>query len=294
VGGRGFGIGIGVGFGVGWFPLAPGEVFVPGYRVSRGYVTNVNITNTRVNEANITNAYNNFNSHKTVTNINYANMHARNGVTAMNRDAFVAGKPVNSNLAKVDPKQLEHAGVGSTAAVAPTKASVFGAARPASVKPPPGVANRVVVANRQPSAPRPSFEQQQSQLEKNPGRPLTTNEMSNLSQHTQPATQPASGTNSGFRPFKPPSAQGSGSAAQQSNTQWSHPSARPAPPVQPQTQDEVRQQNDNFKSWQQHQMETQPRQQTTRPATAPRTSSAARPTFNNSHMPRPSGGGRPH
>jgi hypothetical protein len=36
------------GVGVGWFPLAPGEVFVPGYRVSRAYVNNVNITNTRV------------------------------------------------------------------------------------------------------------------------------------------------------------------------------------------------------------------------------------------------------
>ena len=46
-GGAGFRFSAGVG--VGWFPLAPGEVFLPGYRVSRGYVNNVNITNTSVN-----------------------------------------------------------------------------------------------------------------------------------------------------------------------------------------------------------------------------------------------------
>ncbi len=36
-------------------PLGPGEVFVPGYRVSRTYVNRVNITNTNVNITRVTN-----------------------------------------------------------------------------------------------------------------------------------------------------------------------------------------------------------------------------------------------
>src|SRR5580693_4795284 len=55
-GGPGFRFSAGVG--VGWFPLAPGEVFVPGYRVSRGYVNEVNVTNTMVSVTKVTNVYN--------------------------------------------------------------------------------------------------------------------------------------------------------------------------------------------------------------------------------------------
>src|SRR5215472_15335004 len=43
---------------VGWFPLAPHEVYVPSYRVSQGYVNRVNLTNTNVNTTTITNVYN--------------------------------------------------------------------------------------------------------------------------------------------------------------------------------------------------------------------------------------------
>src|SRR5208282_455229 len=63
VGGGGFNLTLSiVGGGVGWFPLAPGEVYVPGYRVSRAYVNNINITNTRVNITNITKVYNSYTS----------------------------------------------------------------------------------------------------------------------------------------------------------------------------------------------------------------------------------------
>jgi len=55
VGGGGFSIGVGVGGGVGWFPLAPGEVYVPWYRTSPRYVQNINITNTRVTVVQVTN-----------------------------------------------------------------------------------------------------------------------------------------------------------------------------------------------------------------------------------------------
>src|SRR5579862_350548 len=57
-GGPGLGFSFSFGAGVGWFPLAPGEVFIPGYRTSRLYVNRVNFTNTRVDVARVTNVYN--------------------------------------------------------------------------------------------------------------------------------------------------------------------------------------------------------------------------------------------
>jgi hypothetical protein len=45
---------------VAWFPLAPREVYVPGYRVSPAYARNVNITNTTIiNNTSVTNLYTN-------------------------------------------------------------------------------------------------------------------------------------------------------------------------------------------------------------------------------------------
>ena len=49
---------IGSGPAVGWFPLAPREVYVPSYRVSPGYARNVNITNV-TNVSVINNVFNN-------------------------------------------------------------------------------------------------------------------------------------------------------------------------------------------------------------------------------------------
>ena len=43
-----------------WFPLGPGEVFVPAYHVSRTYVNQVNVTNTVVNVTKVTNVYNTY------------------------------------------------------------------------------------------------------------------------------------------------------------------------------------------------------------------------------------------
>ena len=60
IGGGGFSLAVGVGGGIGWFPLGPGEVFVPWYRTSPVYVQNVNVTNTRVNVTQVTNVYNNY------------------------------------------------------------------------------------------------------------------------------------------------------------------------------------------------------------------------------------------
>ena len=111
VGGGGFHLAVGVGEGVAWFPLGPREVYVPPYRVSRRYVDNVNITNTRVNITQVTNVYNTYVTNNNVTRMTYVNQRNPRAVTAVSRDTFVNARPVNRNLAQVNARELaERAG----------------------------------------------------------------------------------------------------------------------------------------------------------------------------------------
>jgi hypothetical protein len=152
------------GVGVGWFPLAPGEVYVPGYRVSRAYVNNVNITNTTVNVTKVTNVYNTviINKSTTVNNITYVNQRVNNGVTVVSHDTFVNARPVAGNAMRVDARELASAPVTHVVAAEPVRTSVMGAGRPATMKPPAAVISRPVVAVRTPPPlPRP-IEQRQA------------------------------------------------------------------------------------------------------------------------------------
>ena len=151
-GGPGFHFSVGVG--VGWFPLAPGEVFVPGYRVSRGYVNNVNITNTTVNVTKVTNVDNTVivNKSTTVNNVTYVNQRVNNGVTVVSHDTFVNARPVARNVMRVDEKELVSAPISHMANAEPIRTSVVGAGRPVNVRPPAAVLSRPVVAVRTPPA----------------------------------------------------------------------------------------------------------------------------------------------
>src|SRR5438270_7810484 len=151
-GGVSIGVGVGGGGGVGWFPLAPGEVFVPWYRTSPRYVQNVNITNTRVNVTQVTNVYNN-----RVTNITYVNQRNERAVTIVNHDTFVNARPVHNNIVRVDQRQMQQiASARVTHDVAtniqPERQSLVGSARPIDKRPPQQVLTRSVVATRQPVA----------------------------------------------------------------------------------------------------------------------------------------------
>ena len=165
VGGGGFHLSVGVGVGgpgVAWFPLAPGEVYVPWYRSSRGYVNNVNITNTRVNITQVTNVYNVYNSRTTVnaTHITYVNQRSVNAVTAVSRDTFVNARPVGRSFVRMDERQLATAPVNYRPEEQPARTSVVGAGAPARFQPPARVVNRQAVATRMPAAPaRTPFEQ---------------------------------------------------------------------------------------------------------------------------------------
>jgi hypothetical protein len=201
-GGPGFHFSAGVG--VGWFPLAPGEVFVPGYRVSRTYVNNVNITNTNVNITRVTNVYNTVVINKTVVNnITYVNQRGGNGVTVVSHDAFVNARPVAQNVMRVDAREIAAAPVTHVVQVEPVRQSVIGAGRPVAVRPPAAVLARQVVAQRTPPPPPQSFQQRQSaagghmtpQNLVRPEPPARPYQPAPVARPQQPAE--------GFRPFTP-------------------------------------------------------------------------------------------
>jgi hypothetical protein len=269
------------GVGVGWFPLGPGEVFIPGYRVSRGYVNSVNITNTSVNVTRVTNVYNTVVINRNVNNITYVNRNVNGGVTVVSHDTFVNARPVARNVVSVPPRELAAAPVSHMVAVEPARDSVLGAGRAVAKTPPAAVVSRPVVALRTPAPMPRSFDQKQAQAgghlsqpplvrQEAPGRPVPV---------TRPA-QPQAQTQDGFRSFgqanggnnnqpKPQprvwEAQGTAepekspqpeSRNAQPAQQWSHPLAKPVAPVQEKNE---QQKAEKFNNWQQQ-----------RPAPAPK------------------------
>jgi hypothetical protein len=213
------------GVGVGWFPLAPGEVFVPGYRVSRAYVNNVNITNTTVNITKVTNVYNTVivNKSTTINNITYVNQHVTNGVTVVSHEAFVNARPVAQNVLRVEPREIEAAPVSHMVPVEPARQSVLGAGRPSPIKPPVAVIRRPVVAVRTPPPLPHPIEQRQAQAgghlnQQSLVRPVQPGPPVQMNQGRPQQTQ------DGFRPFTQPSA---------SPSNGGNPQVRQMPQTQP-------------------------------------------------------------
>jgi len=193
------------GVGVGWFPLGPGEVYVPGYRVSRSYVNNVNITNTTVNITRVTNVYNTvvINRRTTVNNITYVNQRVNNSVTVVSHDTFVNARPVAGNVLRVDQREIASAPVSHIFRAEPVRSSVIGTGRPVTVRPPQAIISRPVVAVRTPPPPQRPIEERQAQAggrlaeqplvrPAGPAQPARMNE--GLRQQGQPNQE-------GFRPF---------------------------------------------------------------------------------------------
>jgi hypothetical protein len=75
---------------VGWFPLAPHEVYVPSYRVSQTYLRQVNVTHVRnVTNITIVNGVATAPAHE-----RYRNWHEHNAVSLMPQEQFVARRTV--------------------------------------------------------------------------------------------------------------------------------------------------------------------------------------------------------
>ena len=144
VGGPRVGVSITVGGGapVGWFPLAPHEVYVPSYRASTRYVREVNVTHV-TNVTTITTIVNN--RHGEADRRDFANRHFEHAVTFVPAEVMTRRQPVAPAAAQFrnDPQVREFVREG----------------RPAPVLNAPPVAAPPVVA-RAPDArpaPRPPF-----------------------------------------------------------------------------------------------------------------------------------------
>jgi hypothetical protein len=192
VGGPHFGVAVGAN--VGWFPLGPREVYVPSYPVSRAYVTNINITNTRVETTVVNNYYTNVvvNKQVNVTNVTYVNQRVNGAVTATSGASFTSGQSVSRNIVRVDQREVVSAQVTAGApAIAPNRQTVIGSGAPARFHPPAAFANRAVVAKTAPPPPPPSFDRQQAAIRANGGRPLAVAQFHELRQaNLQAETRP--------------------------------------------------------------------------------------------------------
>jgi hypothetical protein len=124
IGGPGWSVSMSIGTvpAVGWFPLAPREVFVPAYRHSPAYVRNVNVAHV-TNVTHITN----------VTQVNYVNRRIDRAVTVVPAAAVTSGQPVERSRVHVRRAELDrHAPASPTppaAAVAPPRPVAAHAAR---------------------------------------------------------------------------------------------------------------------------------------------------------------------
>jgi hypothetical protein len=183
VGGAGFGVSVGIGVGpaVGWFALGPREVWVPPYRHSPTYITQVNVTNTVIVNRTVINNVN-------VTNVNYMNRGVAGAVTVVPQNAMVTGRPVAVSAVAVSPAVMARAQVGFSASVAPQRGAVLSGQAVSTVAPPPAVANRTFVARNTPPPAPVSFSQQQNALQQNQGQPLSRAQYGQL-QQSQPQAQ---------------------------------------------------------------------------------------------------------
>jgi hypothetical protein len=187
VGGNHWGIGVGLGgpVPVGWFPLGPREVYCPPYRVSRGYFTNVNVTNTVINNTYITTVYNDYSNGRSLNSVNYAYRSNPAALSAVPGNVFANARPVNGALIRMDRDMATRAEVMRVAAVTPVQRSVLGPNAAASAIPQRAVLERGVVARNAPAPTIGSFASREQALQRNAGRPLEPSAVVNTGTNAQ-------------------------------------------------------------------------------------------------------------
>jgi len=212
-GGFGFSVSFGGGFaGVGWFPLGPRDVWVPGYHCSPHYFQTINVTNTRVvNVTQVSNVYNtvvvnNYNTTMVHNNLHYTYETNERAVTAVSRETFVNARPVAHDAIRVNAEQITKARVVENAPIVPTRTSYVSSTaristarpavalsqRPVVAKLPPPTSTRRVYTNDSREFNQPRVNEQQNREIRPTNRPNQVN---------TPPNQP---NNGGFRPFTPP------------------------------------------------------------------------------------------
>lgn len=188
VGGGGWGVSIGINTGpVGWFPLGPRDVYVPWYRASRNYFTNVNVRNTTIiNNTYITNVYNDYSRGRPIRG-DYAYRNNVNAVTAVSREAFVGARPVSGARVQVNETNLRNAQVVSRLGIAPERASFAATAGRGRAAPAAALDRRVIARTAPPAQAAPIASRIQA-IQRNGAQPLARNQLRELTP-SRPAGQ---------------------------------------------------------------------------------------------------------
>ncbi len=162
---------------VGWLPLGPRNVYVPGYAASESYVRKVNLSDTRALNARLIAA-----AYRDRGGQSYANSRITGAVTSVPRAAFAQSEPVDAHLlvqARSGVLAMRFSRRGP--ALTPTRSSVFGARAPRfRPTPPRQLTNRPVVARLLPPRAPVWFDRQQAAIRANGGHVLTVAQWARL------------------------------------------------------------------------------------------------------------------
>ncbi|HZT05235.1 MAG TPA: DUF6600 domain-containing protein [Steroidobacteraceae bacterium] len=163
---------------VGWFPLGPRDVYVPGYRVSPAYVRNINVANARyVNTTYINNVY-----EGRVHGVHYVNSGVPGAITAVPRNVFTSAEAVGPHRVILPHRGgLNMRAVTAAPAIAPVRQSILGVNDGRIVRTPPrAIMNRPVVARLAPPRAPVSFTREQAAIRANGGRPVPVAELARM------------------------------------------------------------------------------------------------------------------
>jgi len=261
---------------VGWFPLAPGEVWHPAFRASPTYVNEVN--RTVIVNHNVTNITNIVNVNNRTTNV-YRFQNMPRAVTAVSEKAFSQGQHLRGNFVPVSTTDLARARV--VPAPAPTRdpRAIFGASRVTQPHPapPPVAMQRHVVSNPAVDHGRPGTPPVREAL---PGKPLRPQAPPNAAATPRGFNNPAGAERAAApapAPMRPPAANLPREPREQAAPQRSEaiaPTRPAAPPQRPPQQEQV--QRDQAARTEQMQREQQAQQQRAQQEQLQREQAAAR------------------
>jgi hypothetical protein len=166
-------VSVGFGTGIGWFPLGPREVYVPGYWHTRRYIHSVNVSNTIiVNNTYINNAY-----RGRYRDFDYRYRGRGDAVTVVDREHFVRGRPIHGHYRRVDDRELRNWGRDARPpAIAPDRDSLRAAQPRTPRNIDQGRTPRQVVARRE-LPTRVSFDSERRAIEANGGRPVARTQL---------------------------------------------------------------------------------------------------------------------
>lgn len=170
---------------VGWLPLGPHDVYLPGYAVSGAYVRNVNQANARdLPSAVVLAAY-----RRGGADLHYGNRDIRGALTVVPRAAFRASQNADAHRVVFTRRGRRDLSLTPAApVVTPTRLSVFGARLRTQQVPPRQLTHRSVVARLLPARAAASFDRQQALICANGGRPLSSMQWARLRSNTPAGT----------------------------------------------------------------------------------------------------------